>query len=181
MIEKEKYKNHSQVRFKHILCQAGPSYVFIQPRKEKDSATAYRAPALASPLHNLNTRFYGKKKKKTTSGQRWGHGVWLLRKPPTRALYRERRGRREVEKLRVRQGGRSQEDWWKLDARSSMYSYVSLWVSSQDLNALIIHKVVLRYANMNYLTSRADLLLRLTLSSVSVYPLILSSFHSSPI
>lgn len=34
--------------------------------------------------------------------------------------------------------------------------------SSQDLNVSIIHEVVLRYANMNYLTSRADLLLCLT-------------------
>lgn len=45
-----------------------------------------------------------------------------------------------------------------------MYSYVSLWReagSSQDLNVSIIHEVVLRYANMNYLTSRADPLLRL--------------------
>lgn len=55
--------------------------------------------------------------------------------------------------------------------------YVALWRGgreySRDLNASIMHEVVLRYANMNYLTSSADLLLhhlvsmhRLTVSSI---------------
>lgn len=48
--------------------------------------------------------------------------------------------------------------------------------SSQDLNVLIIHEVVLRYANMNYLTSRADLLLCLTLSLLPPY--LCTSSHS---
>lgn len=60
-----------------------------------------------------------------------------------------------------------------------MYSYVSLLReagSSQDLNVSIMHEVVLRYANMNYLTSRADLLLRLTLSPSHSIPVHL--YHS---
>lgn len=67
------------------------------------------------------------------------------------------------------EGGRSQT----MDAASSMYSYVTLLResgSSQDLNVSIIHEVVLRYANMNYLTSQADLLLRPP-PPISVHPL----------
>lgn len=77
-----------------------------------------------------------------------------------------------MEKTGVGGRGKRQETGWRLDAGISMYSYVSLAGSGQYLNASIIHEVVLRYANMNYLTSQADLLLQLTgspLSSISLY------------
>lgn len=61
-----------------------------------------------------------------------------------------------------------------LDSSHSMYSYVSLWVSSQDLNVLIIYKVVLRYANMNYLTRQP------TWFSPSSSPLSLGIFSVCP-
>lgn len=135
----------------------------------KDCSPACTAPALASPVQNLTPRFWGgkKRRKKTTSGHCRGRGVWFLWKPPTCVLWRKRRGRRrEVEKCK-----RREEEEWKLDAGSSMYS---CWEreagSSQDLNAWIIHEVVFRYANMNYLTSRVGLFLHPpSSSSVSVH------------
>lgn len=67
------------------------------------------------------------------------------------------------------------------ESRMLVVLCAAMFHCSQDLNVLIIHEVVLRYANMNYLTSEADLLLCITLSSVSVYPLILSSVLPSAI
>lgn len=71
-------------------------------------------------------------------------------------------GAKDVEGERWRKGGRSQKmsESWMLGALCiAMFHCWERGRSSQDLNVSIIHEVVLRYANMNYLTSRADLLL----------------------
>lgn len=58
-------------------------------------------------------------------------------------------------------GGGWLESWMLVALCIVMFSLLRLReaASSQDLNVSIIHEVVLRYANMNYLTSRADPLL----------------------
>lgn len=170
--------------FKHNLL-SGRTELHLHPATIccRNAAAVYSAPALASPLHNLTSWF--KKGKKTKHKKKHFRSVfrpWCLVTTETTNFCTFER--KDVEggrggETEGKRGRKKPANWWKQGAGSSMYSYVSLLReagSSQDLNVSIMHEVVLRYANMNYLTSRADLLLRLTLSPSHSIPVHL--YHS---
>lgn len=134
----------------------------------------------SSSLHNLATQFKKRKGGKKTHFRSMQRPWCLVTTDTTNLCTFERKmwkeGGGETEGKRM---NKKAENGWKLDTGCSMHSYVSLLrLRGGDLNVSIMHEVVLRYANMNYLTSQADLLLHLTFC-ISVNLLILSCFHFS--